>query len=161
MAIYLDKLQSVSDFIETKRYLFKDLKLDIEKSKQFNTVIEENINANDVDVWYDKDAIFTSLRNLFTTTPGQRFLFPKYGLDLRKYLFQPINEVTGRSIGEAISFAIKRFEPRVTLKQCNVVGKPDLNQYEIDVIVELPVFNTISTISTVLDVKTEKFTFIK
>ena len=161
MAIRIDQLEELSNFVEKNRYIFKDIFLDIKKRTQFSSVLEENIDQNDLAVHYDKDAIFTSLRNLFTTTPGQRFLFPIYGLDLRKYLFQPINDATARSIGMEITKAIKDFEPRVELIQCNIIGKPDDNTYEIDVVVKLPVFNTVSTISSVLDVKTEKFTFIK
>lgn len=161
MAIRIDKLDTLSKVIEQKRHLYKDVFLDIKKKTQFSSVTESRVDQNDITVLYDKDAIFTSLRNLFTTKPGERFLFPKYGLDLRKYIFQPINQATAQAIGSQITKAIKDFEPRVELEQCNIIGKPDDNTYEIDVIVKLPVFNTVSTISSVLDVKTEKFTFIK
>ena len=160
MAIRLNTLEQLSKIVETKRYIFKDLYLDVERDNSYNTITEQNISKNDIKAWYDLDAVFTSLRNLFTTRPGQRFLFPLYGLDLREFLFEPINEITAREMGERISKAIKDYEPRVNLVVCRVVGKPDENTYQIDVVIELPVFKTVSTINIVLDVKTEKFIFL-
>lgn len=160
MAIRITPLLEVSKTLETQRYVFKDLQLDIQKDYQYNTVTEQKIDKNDLLVSFDEQAVANSLRNLFTTIPGQRFLFPLYGLDLRRYLFEPINEITARTIGEAITRAITTFEPRVNLEACNVVGYPDSNQYEIQLILELPVFKTAYTINSVLDVKTEKFTFL-
>lgn len=160
MAIRITPLQQVSNIIESQRYVYKDLALDIQKDFQYNIVTEQKIDKNDILVSYDQQAIANSIRNLFTTTPGQRFLFPLYGLDLRRFLFEPINETTARTIGETITRAITNFEPRVIIQACNVNGYPDSNQYEIQLVLELPVFQTSYTINSVLDIKTEKFTFI-
>ena len=160
MAITIKSLQKVSDTLETNNYVFKDLGLDIEKLSEYSLVSEKNVAKNDLKPNFDLTAIITSLRNLFTTKPGERFLFPLYGLDLRQFLFRPITEVTAREIGERITRAIRNYEPRVVLQQCNVNGRPDDNLYEVDVIIEIPVFNTVSNINMVLDVKTSKFTFV-
>lgn len=160
MAIRISPLQEVSKHLESQRYVYKDLALDIQKDFQYNTVTEQKIDKNDLLVSYDQQAIANSIRNLFTTTPGQRFLFPLYGLDLRRFLFEPINEATARTIGETITRAITTFEPRVAIEACNVIGYPDSNQYEIELILQLPVFQTSYAINSVLDIKTEKFTFI-
>lgn len=160
MAIKIESLETLAKQVQQKRYIYKDLFLDIRKQQAYNTITEKNISKNDLEANFDLEAIIWSLRNLFTTKPGQRFLFPKYGLDLRRFLFEPINEMTARDIGEAISQAIRNYEPRVYLQNVDVVGRPDENIYDITITIELPVFKSNSSINMVLDVKTEKFVYV-
>lgn len=160
MAIRIPVLESLSKTLETQKFVFKDLHLDIQKEFEYNTITEQKIDKNDIGVDYNQNAIANSLRNLFTTVPGQRFLFPLYGVDLRRFLFQPINEVTARAIGETITRAIESFETRIKIQACNVTGYPDDNQYEVQLIVSLPTFETTYTLNSVFNIKTEKFTFL-
>ncbi len=161
MAIKITNLEALAKQVQTKKYIYKDLYLDVQKQKQYNTILEKSISKNDLEATFDLDAIIVSLRNLFTTKPGQRFLFPRYGLDLRPFLFQPVNHITSRELSQVITDGIKLYEPRVNLKQLEVIEDPDNNLYNINIVIELPIFNTINTINSVLDVKTQKFTFIK
>ncbi len=160
MAIKIPILQALSKELETKSYVYKDVQLDLVKDQAFNKNIEQNLNLNDIKVSYNREAIYNSLRNLFTTQQGERFLFPLYGLDLRRFLFEPITSVTGESIGQAITYGIKAFEPRVVLKKCLVAANEDENQYNIDIIVSIPAFDDQTTISSILNVKTQRFTFL-
>jgi phage baseplate assembly protein W len=161
VAIKITNLEALAKQVQTKKYIYKDLYLDVQKQKQYNTILEKSISKNDLEATFDLDAIIVSLRNLFTTKPGQRFLFPRYGLDLRPFLFQPVNHITSRELSQVITDGIKLYEPRVNLKQLEVIEDPDNNLYNINIVIELPIFNTINTINSVLDVKTQKFTFIK
>lgn len=160
MAIKIESLEKLAKQVEQKRYIYKDLFLDVRKQQKYNTITEQNISKNDLEANYDLEAVIWSLRNLFTTKPGQRFLFPKYGLDLRRFLFQPINEMTSRSIYSAIQTAIQTFEPRVVLHELKVVGNPEDNSYDVTITIGLPVFKSKSTLNMVLDVKTEKFIYV-
>ena len=45
----------------------------------------------------DEADIDASLRILFGTTPGERFLQPKYGLDMHELMFEPLS-TTLRSV---------------------------------------------------------------
>lgn len=160
MAIKIAVLEALSKQTEANNYYYKDLCLDITKDLLFNPITQQNIEQNDIKAVYDYSAIRNSLRNLFTTRPGERFLFPLYGLDLTKYLFESVTKTVAELIGQDITQTIREFEPRVTLKKCLVVANEDANTYEITLIIEIPLFNTLETINTLLDVKTQKFTFI-
>lgn len=160
MAIRIKNLENLSKLLETKEYVYKDLHLDLVKDSNFNQVNEKLIPLNDIKASFDKQAIYNSLRNLFTTKPGERFLFPKYGLDLTEYLFQPISAVVSDLIGNKIVAAVKLYEPRVELEKCVVTSDPENNRYLIDVIVFIPLFNTTDVINSVLDVKSESFVFL-
>lgn len=161
MAIKIANLEQIADQFKRKDFKFKDFHLDFKKEFNYDTVIQKKIDGNDLKVDYDKEAIINSLKNLFNTRPGQRFLFPLYGLDLSQYLFEAVTEENGQVIGESIVTAIERYEPRVTLRQCNVVAKPDDNEYEITVMISIPLFNTTASINTILDIKTQSFVFVE
>lgn len=161
MAIKISNLEQISQRYAQQAYAYKDLHLDFEKSGEYNTALQQKIDGNDIKVDYDNGAILNSLKNLFNTRPGQRFLFPLYGLDLNQYLFEAVTEDNGRIIGEKIVAGIDAFEPRVKLRQCNVISMPDDNQYDITIIVDIPIFNTSSSINTTLDTKTQTFIFVE
>ena len=161
MAIKIANLEQIAEQFKQKQYVFKDLRLDFAKSSEFSTSQQRKIEGNDVQVDFDERAIRNSLRNLFNTLPGQRFLFPLYGLDIYQWLFEPITEINGQMIGERIVTAIDKYEPRVKLERCNVVAKPDDNEYEITIIVSIPILNTTTSINTILDVKQQSFIFVE
>ena len=161
MAIKISNLQQIADQYKEKSFYYKDLHLDFQKSGEFNTTLDEKIEGNDIKVAYDESAIRNSLRNLFNTKPGQRFLFPLYGLDLNQYLFEGVSEMNGGMIGNKIVNAIENFEPRVKLIECNVVAMPDDNQYDITIILLIPIINSQASINTTLDLKTQSFIFVE
>lgn len=161
MAIKINNLEQIASQYKLKDFLFKDLHLDFEKFNVFDTVAQRRIQGNDLKVSYDESAIYNSLRNLFNTKPGQRFLFPLYGLDLNQFLFEAITPENAQLIGEKISRSIENFEPRVTLVQCNITPKPDDNQYDITLVVQIPSINTVNSISMSLNTKTQNFVFLE
>lgn len=161
MAIKLRNLENLSNQYKTQKFVFSDLHLDITRSDEYSAEALKVITKNDLKSDYDLNAIKNSLNNLFNTKPGQRFLFPNYGLNLDQFIFEPITEYNGRLIGEKIVRSIKTFETRVNLKQCNVELLPDDNQYDINLILEFPVFNTNASINTILDIRSQTFTFVE
>lgn len=161
MAIKLTNLENLSNQYKTQKFVFSDLHLDLTRSDDYSAEALKVITKNDLKPDYDLNAIKNSLNNLFNTKPGQRFLFPNYGLNLDQFIFEPITEYNGRLIGEKIVRSIQIFETRVNLKQCNVELLPDDNQYDIKLILEFPVFNTNASINTILDIRSQTFTFVE
>lgn len=156
MALRISNLEQIAEKYSKKQYVFKDLHLDFGSASKFNRFEEKPLNGNDVQVDYDLAAIFNSLRNIFNTKPGQRFLFPKYGLDLTQYLFEPITTENGRSIGERIGRSIDQFETRVVLLECIVTPNEEDNTYEIIINIQVPIYNTVASMSALLDKKAQK-----
>lgn len=159
VAIRISKLDQIVEQYSQKDYAYKDIHLDFAKSGNYDPVLQRKIKDNDIQVDYDINAIRNSLKNLFTTRPGQRFLFPEYGLSLERYLFEAITDENAESIGEIIVRTIERYEPRVELKLCSVIPKPDDNQYDITIAISIPLFNTTATINSLLNTKTQTFIF--
>ena len=134
--------------------------MDFDRDSRYDTTLGYRVLRNDIKVDYDESAIFNSLRNLLTTKPGQRFLFPLYGLDLTKFLFQPITTFNAQLIGDLIVSSIDNFETRVNLLNVQVIPDTDNNTYNITIIVQIPIFNSTTTINTILDIKTQSFVFL-
>ena len=71
--------------------------------------------------------------NIFNTNPGERFLVPEFGSNLRRYLFEPITDMTAQKIGSEIVTAIETWEPRVTIDIVRVIGRPEQHEYEVTI----------------------------
>ena len=135
MSVKLDsfKKQTIS---QTSSRVYSDLHLDIvEDTTQGNTILR------DIKADYDLEAVKNSLTNLFNTVPGQKLLNPSYGLDLTKFLFEPVSEAVGTVIGNTIIQGIITYEPRVRVERVYINGKPDDNSYEITLIISIPSLN--------------------
>lgn len=159
MAIKLTNLEQLAEQYNEKEYYFKDLHLDFTVEGVFSYADKQRIKGNDIKEDFDLNAIKNSLRNLFNTTPGQRFLFPEYGLSLHEHLFEQITDDNAKMLGTKIVEAIKKFEPRVAVERCIVTGDPDMNSYEIDLELKIPIFNSKLTINTSLNTNNRTFVF--
>lgn len=110
--------------------IYTDLHLDIGLIKNVGLGTNPS-TAKDLIVDNDIVAIKNSIRNILTTKKGEKILAPEFGSSLEQYLFEPINEVYGRMIGQEILTSIENFEPRVNVTKIKVVPEPDNNQYQV------------------------------
>lgn len=161
VAIKIPNLQQIQDAVVDNIYYYKDLHFDFERSSVFNYTTNGKIQTNDIRVDYDEIAIRNSIKNIFNTKPGERFLFPLFGLDLYQFLFSPITTDNGRIIGEKIIRAIEEFETRVYVNNCAVESDPENNLYDITLIIEIPDLKKTIPIYTNLDLATQSFIFIE
>lgn len=72
----------------------------------------------------DVPDIYQAIYTLFGTKKGTRVFRPTYGANLSRYLFEPCDEITARSMMYDIMEAIKE-EPRVTLNASSSYVTPD------------------------------------
>ena len=86
-------------------------------------------------------AVFNSLHNIFTWTPGERILNPEFGNKLKTYLYEGITEFTAESIIAEIRRCISEYEPRVHVVSINNVSTPndtENNTIQIDIVFTIP-----------------------
>ncbi|MDI1478921.1 GPW/gp25 family protein [Polyangium sp. y55x31] len=67
-----------------------------------------------------EEDIQQSLRILFGTTRGERFLVPTYGLDMRELVFEATSTTTRSLLADRIKVAILIHEPRIELLSLRV-----------------------------------------
>ena len=157
MAVKINILEAVSKQYTDNQYIYKDLTLDIAKSNIYKPGFNTPLPGSDIQVSLDAKAIANSLTNLFNTIPGQRFLFPDYGLSLNQYLFLPITKNIGQAIGEKMLSTISTYEPRVSVQNINVVADPDNYQYIITLSLFIPSLNKLTNFNSVLNTKAQSF----
>lgn len=160
MAIKIKELQTLADTYTDKGYLFKDLGLDLGLENIIDPGYQTAVRGGDIKASLNLAAIQNSLQNLFNTLPGQRFLFPEYGLDLYQFLFTPITELNARLLGEKVFQSIKIYEPRVIPKRVNVNTDIDNKQYFLNIIIEIPDLNLIDQTDFLLDTKKQSFIYV-
>ena len=140
MSVRLDNLERSS--IEQKSlregYLYKDIKFDLEFSRYVKPELYSQNGPKDLAEIQDGRAVINSVKNILTTTPGQKLLNPLLGLDFRSYLFEPINTTTSYFLSEFIYLNLGVQEPRITLNMVKIKGSPDQNQYDIEIGFSIP-----------------------
>jgi phage baseplate assembly protein W len=124
-----------------QNYLYKDLFLDIKNSYSYNSQLNRKEELKDVAGLYDIEAIKNSIANALLTSPGEKILSPEFGIDLRRFIFEPVDEFTEEDIKEDIESNLPRFEPRIELENVEVQGLEDEQQYNIQLQINVPSLN--------------------
>ena len=125
-----------------EKYVYKDVKLDVKIGSTLgNYPANLPDNRTDIEDIRDIAAIKQSIVNIFNTTPGQKLLNPYLGLNLSKFLFEPITKQTGSRIARAILAGLGQQEPRIALHNIQVLGLTEDQAYHISFIVVFPQLN--------------------
>ena len=145
MPINLDFLSDESKKYKTDTFTYSDLHLDFKlRSKLNNAYVSDTGSKNEIQVDYDLEAIKNSIRNIFNTKTGQKILNPAFGLDLGRFLFQPISKETARQIGNEIMEQLSFYEPRVAVKKVDIIGREQQNEYFITLVIAVPELNNLN-----------------
>lgn len=68
----------------------------------------------------DEQDIHESLQILFGTRPGERFLQPKFGLDMSELLFEPLSTTLRNLLEDRIRVALLVYEARIVVHELRV-----------------------------------------
>lgn len=124
-----------------KDYLYKDVFFDLEPQYSYNNQLNRKEKLKDIQALYDVEAIKTSIVNTFLTSPGQKILNPKFGIDLRRFLFEPIDQYTTQIIKNDIEIRLPLSEPRITVENVQVIGNEEAQEYDIYLQINVPSLN--------------------
>jgi len=86
----------------------------------------------------DEADIQASLQILFGTTPGERFLVPKYGLDMHELMFEPMSTTMRTLLTDRARTAILIYEPRIKLLNLQI-DNPDPGEGTLQILLEYEV----------------------
>lgn len=78
----------------------------------------------------DIDSVKNSILNIVSTITGQRVMLPTFAENGFDILFEPMDEMTARDLGERILNGILEWEDRIEIEELNVVANYDRNLYE-------------------------------
>lgn len=140
MAIKINslKIDKLSDKSLKSDYLYKDLALDLSQDVSYNNQLNKTETLKDIRAIYDIESVKNSITTAFLTSPGDKILNPTYGVDLRQFLFEPIDDFTSEIIQDLIETQLPIMEPRVVVRNVSVIGDEDNNQYNISLTIDVP-----------------------
>ena len=75
---------------------------------------------------------------MFLFVPGENILFPDFGNNLYKYIYEPMLDITADKIRNEILTMFKKWEPRVVIQSLMIFPKEDENQYDIEIVYIVP-----------------------
>ena len=96
-----------------------------------------------------KDAIKSNLINFFLTNPGERYLNPKFGGGLRKFIFEQISNDNLDFLRQDINRKLEHYFSNIKIEDLTITGDTDLNEIQINLIYSIKNTN----INDELDIK--------
>lgn len=86
-----------------------------------------------------------NLIQLLSTERGERVMLPNFGVSLKKYLFQPLDAETFRSLQGEIITSVSRYMPNITILKLAVInnegiGYQGVSGFKISLVAELNEF---------------------
>ena len=102
---------------------FKDLSI----SFKFNPL------SGDLIALKNENAIARAVRNIVSTTPGEKFFDPDFGSSVSEILFENVDDITAISIKDEIKNSLQNYEPRVELIDVKVNPNFDENQFDVTI----------------------------
>lgn len=128
---------TISDFSNTKStkgYIFSDIDFNFDKQKtSANSINNDVTNKNDISIDYDENAIRNSIRNILT----QKRHLSDAGVNIIKYIGEPLSQDRAILIGEEIDKAIFLYEPRIGVDKIYVGVDPTQTAYLISMKVRI------------------------
>ena len=104
-----------------------------EKFSDFVSPFDVNPDTGDIYRNINDFAIRESLKNILLTDLGERPFQPTLGGDIRRQLFEQVDEKMVLNLKKTIEIAIHNHEPRVVLRDLAVVPDEDNHQLTVTV----------------------------
>lgn len=102
---------SVDNRIRDRDYIGQGLAFPLQISQQGGLALARG--TNDIE---------QAIRIILGTSRGERVMRPEFGCRIHELVFAPNNATTRRLVAYYVEEALTRWEPRVTLKEVNVVA---------------------------------------
>ena len=99
--------------------------------KDLNITFKKHPVTNDIVVSRDASAIKQAIVNVLLTNKGERLMNPRYGSDIRRFLFEPLDYGTGFQIKSNIRDTLDRFEPRISVLDIKCTPNFDDNGFDV------------------------------
>jgi len=80
-----------------------------------------------------KDQIKSNLVNLLLTDMGERVMNPNFGCNLKRYLFENINDTNAEKVKNAVLSSVGYYIPEITVTSIAVTPNTDYNSIDVSV----------------------------
>jgi len=81
-----------------------------------------------------EEAINSSIGNILGIPRTERWFYPTFGTDIRRFLWEPLDQVTANKIFHDVVMALGKWEPRIQLlSQTAVISNPRFQRFEVNI----------------------------
>jgi phage baseplate assembly protein W len=101
--------------------------------------------TGDVTKKVGEDAIIQSVRNLLQLSKYEKLFRPDIYSNLKKHLFEPVDQITASAIETEVEFTINKNEPRVQV--VSVIAIPDYDYQGYNVTITFFIVNQTDPVS--------------
>jgi len=88
---------------------------------------------SDLAMLTNEQAVLESVYNILMTEPGERVMDVHFGVYLERYLFEPLDSITGSNIMREIFESLTRLDNRLENLEVVVTPDPELNSFIVDI----------------------------
>ena len=99
--------------------------------KDVSMAFKFNPLSGDLITLKNENAIARAVRNIVSTTPGEKLFSPDFGSSVSEILFENVDDITAVSIRDEIRSSLSNYEPRVELIDVEVDPNFDENQFDV------------------------------
>lgn len=105
--------------------------------KDVSMTFQKHPLTSDIIALKNESAIARSVRNIVFTVPGEKFFDENFGSQISQALFENINDISANIIRSEIKSSLRRYEPRVKVREVNVEPNFDQNEFNATIIYEI------------------------
>lgn len=131
-----DKITEVSK----RQEFFSDFTMNLDKSPLAGSLARV----------INEQSVKASIKNLILTIPGERLFRPELGSNVRKILFEPMDDFTVNMLKTEIQSTINNFEPRAILENISIIADEANQSYNVNIIFSIINSQQISQLDLVL-----------
>lgn len=107
------------------------------KQKIFYSDFSRNFDLNPITGALERlindEAVKQSIQNLCLTQRGERFYHLDVGSEIRRSLFNPLDDITMSTITTSLETTIKNYESRAQNVKINILQTSDFNGYIVNI----------------------------
>lgn len=107
------------------------------KNQRSFTDLDLNFNIHptqkDINKFKNEMAVINSVKNLVMTNHYERPFQPELGSNLKRLLFEQVDNTTAALLEREITETIQNFERRVDVRDVIATGFPDENGYKVEI----------------------------
>jgi phage baseplate assembly protein W len=115
--------------------------LDLQKNIAIGVSLPFNAPGVFYSTYTTKDQIKSNLVNLLLTSIGERVMNPNFGCELKRFVFEGINENNISDLKISINNSISLYIPEITVSSIDVISNKDSNLIDITVSYVLNISN--------------------
>ena len=86
-------------------------------------------------VIFDIESILQSIDMILSTPTGSRMFFPEFGINLEKFIFEPMTRAAEFSMKNEIIQKIRKFEERVEVNRNKSYVKSHYDRHQVDIFI--------------------------